>query len=220
MEIQDIATDFEFRSRNDKLIPLMLTRLKSLKKEATETRHTFKRPFSMFSSPTRRVSNDIEDQPSSSSGNFPTQNGDWSNSSWAEMESQLIGHFPIFPLTLSAKQVFIMRYLQPLAEYQDFLQHINDENIPHLLSDLINLRENRDARLSFESLRFLCSLFCHKKICLDWVQNNGIQMLIDTPRPSIAATAVSQCLYYLSCDDVTMEKISQLPQSVLHKMIQ
>ena len=39
-------------------------------------------------------------------------------SSWAEMETHLIGHFPIFPLTLSAKQVFILQFLQPLAEYQ------------------------------------------------------------------------------------------------------
>ena len=143
-----------------------------------------------------------------------------SNSSWAEMESQLIGHFPIHPLTLSAKQVFALRYLQPLAEYQDFLQHIVDENIRELLFDLINLRENRDARLSFESLRFLCGLFCHKKICMEWVANGGIQILIDVPRPSIAATAVSQCLYYLACDDPSMEKVCQLPQTTLHKMIQ
>ena len=136
------------------------------------------------------------------------------------MESQLIGHFPIYPLTLSAKQVFALRYLQPLAEYQDFLQHIVDENIMDLLSDLINLRENRDARLTFEAIRFLCGLFCHKKICLEWVLSNGIQLLIDVPQPSIASTAASQAFYYLACDDPSMEKVCQLPQSVLHKMIQ
>ena len=54
---------------------------------------------------------------------------------------------------------------------------------------------------------------------MEWVQNGGIQMLIDIPRPSIAATAVSQCLYYLSCDDPCMEKVCQLPQQVLQKMI-
>ena len=31
----------------------------------------------------------------------------------------MIGHFPIHPLTLSAQKVFIFRYLQPLAEYQE-----------------------------------------------------------------------------------------------------
>lgn len=217
MEIQEITTDPEFRIQNDALIPVMIQRLKSFKAENLKSDH-FKRPFSMLSNGhERRFSSDFE-AAETSRGSMP-ELSELSNSSWAEMESQLIGHFPIFPLTLSAQQVFILRYLQPLAEYQDFLQHINDENIPELLADLINLRDNRDARLSFESLRFLCALFCHKKICLDWVQNNGISMLIDVPRPSIAATAVSQCLYYLSCDDSTMEKVCQLPQNILHKMI-
>ena len=230
MLVQDIATDYENRQRNDKLIPVMLARLKTLKKDSSDQRKSseasFKRPFSMFSnspskSPNRRASMDQDEKLPSGMVNLPSpiHNGDWSNSSWAEMESQLIGHFPIFPLTLSAQQVFILRYLQPLSEYQDFLQHIIDENIPALLADLINLRQNRDARLSFESLRFLCGLLCHKKICLEWVENSGIQMLIDVPRPSIAATAVSQCLYYLACDDSSMEKVCQLPQNVLHKMI-
>ena len=53
MEIQDIATDFDFRTRNDALIPLMIKRLKSCQKEASEERanqkQAFKRPFSMFS---------------------------------------------------------------------------------------------------------------------------------------------------------------------------
>jgi hypothetical protein len=43
------------------------------------------------------------------------------------METHLIGHFPIFPLTLSAKQVFILQFLQPLAEYQ--VESIQDFNV-------------------------------------------------------------------------------------------
>ena len=105
-------------------------------------------------------------------------------------------------------------------KYFQFLQHIVDENMCELLYETMNLRETRDARLSFETLRFLCGLFCHKKICMEWVQNGGVQILIDIPRPSIAATAVSQCLYYLACDDPSMEKVCQLPQTTLHKMIQ
>ena len=204
MEIQDIATEYEFRAINDQLIPEMIKRLKLYKaehKKAHEGQSDFKRPFSMFGkntssltspskSPSRRLSTDLEEG-SKPSGwySIPSPgmpNGsDWSNSSWAEMESQLIGHFPIYPLTTSAKQVFVLRYLQPLGEYQEFLQHIVDENIHELLGDLINLRENRDARLSFEALRFLCGMFCHKKICMEWVQNTGIESLVDVPKPSI-----------------------------------
>ena len=35
----------------------------------------------------------------------------------------------------------------------------------------------------------------------------------------LAATAVSQCLYYLACDDSSMEKICHLPQPILQKMV-
>ena len=70
MEIQDIATDSDFRARNDKLIPVMIQRIKELKKEALEQRanqgQAFKRPFSMFNnspskSPSRRISFDNEE---------------------------------------------------------------------------------------------------------------------------------------------------------------
>ena len=152
MEMQDIATDSEFRVTNDKLIPVMIKRLKNLKKQKQEllpkqdqNSPEFKRPFQMFStnsvakSPSRRMSTDHDEatalKPSSSASlstsmnpawqSMPSpsynnvSNGEWSNSSWAEMESVMIGHFPIHPLTLSAQKVFILRYLQPLAEYQE-----------------------------------------------------------------------------------------------------
>ena len=114
----------------------------------------FKRPFQMFSpnspskSPSRRMSADHEDSAMSSSSSvilksseralnpgWPSlpspsyntssvSNSDWSNSSWAEMETVMIGHFPIYPLTLSAQKVFILRYLQPLAEYQEVVIYL------------------------------------------------------------------------------------------------
>ena len=149
MEMQDIATDSEFRVTNDKLIPVMIKRLKTLKKQKQEmlpnqdqNNPEFKRPFQMFSansvakSPSRRMSTDHDEttalKPSSSATSSGWQsmpspsynnvsNGEWSNSSWAEMESVMIGHFPIHPLTLSAQKVFIFRYLQPLAEYQEVI---------------------------------------------------------------------------------------------------
>merc|ERR1719391_1057742 len=72
--------------------------------------------------------------------------GDWSNSSWAEMESQMIGHFPIHPLTLKAKQSFIFRLLTPLGEYQEFLTHMFEQKVLDLLIYYINIRETKDAR--------------------------------------------------------------------------
>ena len=34
------------------------------------------------------------------------------------METNIIGHFDIYPITLQTKQVFLLRMLTPLAEYQ------------------------------------------------------------------------------------------------------
>lgn len=45
-----------------------------------------------------------------------------SNSSWAEMESYVIASSSIYPLTLAAKQVLILRYLTPMGEYQEVNQ--------------------------------------------------------------------------------------------------
>ena len=157
--------------------------------------------------------------PSGSNGlNGP---GDWSNSSWAEMESHMIGHFPIHPLTLSAKQIFILRLLTPLGEYQEFLTHIFENRIQDILCGYMNVRETRDARLSFEALRFCSALFCHKKFLLEWVGTNccGVQLFLEVPRPSICATGVAQCLYYMAHDDDTMEKVCLLPRSVLCNLI-
>ena len=39
------------------------------------------------------------------------------------------------------------------------------------------------------------------------------------PRPSLAATGSSLCLYYLACDDDTMEKICCLPANTLRDLV-
>ena len=51
----------------------------------------------------------------------PRSSTENSSSSWAEMELNVIGHFEIYPVSLQASQIFILRLLTPLAEYQDFL---------------------------------------------------------------------------------------------------
>ena len=91
--------------------------------------------------------------------------GDNSNSSWAEMELDVIGHFDVFPLTTQVKlqifikllvlhrlfltqvsQIFILRLLTPLAEYQDFLALTQGTKILEILETYINVRESKDAR--------------------------------------------------------------------------
>jgi len=149
----------------------------------------------------------------------PRSSTENSSSSWAEMELNVIGHFEIYPISLQARQIFILRLLTPLAEYQDFLSLTQGSCILQLLERYINVRETRDARLAFEALRLLASLFCHKKFTLEWVSTGGLSLLMQMPRPSMAATGSSLCLYYLACDDDTMEKICSLPPHTLQDLV-
>lgn len=44
---------------------------------------------------------------------------DFSNSSWVEMENLIISSVQIYPPTLATKQMFILKYLTLMGEYQE-----------------------------------------------------------------------------------------------------
>lgn len=83
----------------------------------------------------------------------------------------------------------------------------------------VNVRETRDSRLAFEALKYLAALLCHKKFSLEFIQVNGLQKLLTVPRPSVAATGVSICLYYLAYCEDGMERVCLLPQSVVRDLV-
>lgn len=66
----------------------------------------------------------------------------------------------------------------------------------------------RDIRLTFESLRLLGNLMCHRCVYLDFVDGGGLQAILNVPRPSVAATAVSVVLYYTAYFEDAMERVS------------
>ncbi len=83
------------------------------------------------------------------------------------------------------------------------------------------MKETRDARLAFEALKFLAALFCHKKFVLEWVSMSGagLNLLLDVPRPSIASTAVAQCLYFIACADDVMERVCLMNEDILLRLV-
>ena len=145
--------------------------------------------------------------------------GELSNSSWAEKEFLTIGHYQIYPLSTNMRQRFILQYLTPLGDYQEFLPLVLEKNILKLILHYINLKENRDVRLAFEALRYLASLLCHKKFTMEFLKADGVSRLLQVHRPSVAATGVSICLYYLGYSEDAMEKLCQLPSDVLTELI-
>ncbi|XP_051170938.1 protein mahjong-like [Leptopilina boulardi] len=142
-----------------------------------------------------------------------------SNSSWAEMESYVIGNIQIHPPTLATRQMLILRYLTPMGEYQEFLGHVFEQNALELILKYINVRETKDSRLAFESLKYLASLLCHKKFSIEFLNMGGLQKLLDVPRPSVAATGVSICLYYLAYCEDAMERVCLLPKHVISDLV-
>ncbi|CAB0012642.1 unnamed protein product [Nesidiocoris tenuis] len=101
----------------------------------------------------------------------------------------------------------------------NFLSSVFENNALDLIMELINLRTTKHARLSFEALKYLASLLCHKKFSIEFITVQGLQRLLEVPRPSIAATGVSICLYYLAYCEDAMERVCLLPQHVLSDLV-
>ncbi|KAK9743853.1 hypothetical protein QE152_g8253 [Popillia japonica] len=142
-----------------------------------------------------------------------------SNSSWAELESFMIGSIQIFPPTLATRQILILRYLTPTGEYQEFLSHVFENQALELVLSYVNVKETKEARLAFEALKYLAALLCHKKFSIEFINCRGLETLLNVPRPSIAATGVSMCLYYLGYCEEAMERVCLLPKYIVSRLV-
>ncbi|XP_046327233.1 DDB1- and CUL4-associated factor 1-like isoform X2 [Haliotis rufescens] len=140
-----------------------------------------------------------------------------SNSSWAELEPYVIGSYSMSPLTAGMKQRMILQYLIPMGEYQELLGAAFEHNALNLILYYINLKENKDVRLAFEALKYLATLLCHKKFAIEFLSVGGVGKLLEVYRPSIAATGVSLCLYYLSYFEDAM--VCLLPEHILSDLV-
>ncbi|KDR23940.1 protein mahjong [Zootermopsis nevadensis] len=157
--------------------------------------------------------------PTMGSGGGSVALNECSNSSWAEMESYVIGNIQIYPPTLATRQMLILRYLTPMGEYQEFLSHVFEHNALELILKYTDLRESKDSRLAFEALKYLAALLCHKKFSIEFINMKGLQTLLKVPRPSVAATGVSICLYYLAYCEDAMERVCQLSHHIIADLV-
>ncbi|XP_043934787.1 DDB1- and CUL4-associated factor 1 [Protopterus annectens] len=143
-----------------------------------------------------------------------------SNSSWSEMSPWVIGtNYHLHPLTPGIEQRLILQYLTPLGEYQELLAVFMQMGARELLMYYIDLKQTNDVQLTFEALKYLASLLLHKKFAAEFVAHSGVQKLLEIPRPSMAATGVSLCLYYLAYNQDAMERVCMLPPSTLADVV-
>ncbi|XP_028843043.1 DDB1- and CUL4-associated factor 1 isoform X2 [Denticeps clupeoides] len=146
--------------------------------------------------------------------------GELSNSSWSEMSPWVIGNnYHLYPLTPGIEQRLILQYLTPLGEYQELLAVFMQLGARELLIHYMDLKQTNDVQLTFEALKYLASLLLHKKFAAEFVAHGGVQKLLEIPRPSMAATGVSLCLYYLAYNQDAMERVCVLPHSVLADVV-
>uniref|UniRef100_UPI003AAC6DC5 DDB1- and CUL4-associated factor 1-like n=1 Tax=Centroberyx gerrardi TaxID=166262 RepID=UPI003AAC6DC5 len=143
-----------------------------------------------------------------------------SSTSWSEMSSMVIGsNYCLSPLSPTMEQRLILQYLTPLGDYQELLAVFMQLDTNALLMNYIDLRQTNDVQLTFEALLYLASLLLHKKFAAEFIAQGGVQKLLEIPRPSMAATGVSLCLYYLAYNQDAMERVCTLPDSVLSDMV-
>ena len=66
-------------------------------------------------------------------------------------------------------------------------------------------------------VQFLSGLLCHRRLAAKFVLNSeGLRGLVSVVRPSVAATAVSMCLFYIACcRDVFERALPQLNPNLL-----
>lgn len=101
---------------------------------------------------------------------------DVSNSSWAELESYMIGSVQMHPLTPVTQQILLLRFLTPMGEYQEFLPYVFENNALRTILNYLNIRETKETRLAFEALKYLAALLCHKKFCIEFILSGGLEV--------------------------------------------
>lgn len=89
-----------------------------------------------------------------------------------------------------------------------------------IIFDYLDIEECRDVRLTYEALKCLASLIVHRKCAWEFIANNGVQRILKVNRISMASTGVATCMFYMAYTVDMMERVCQLPDSVLDQLVE
>ena len=121
------------------------------------------------------------------------------------------------PMTDKRRLTLLLEYLIPMAEYFEHLPKFIETNV---LSNVLLLIKSGDSIIKLETLKLLSSLLCHSKVAVDFVESDGLDVLIQVPKGSRAAAAVSVCLYYLAYNNDVMERLARSPAEKLRRVVE
>lgn len=206
MDIQDIA--IAFRDQNIRMLPILLRRLRTIQKR-------YAKVGDISSLLSENESNESE-TPVDAADHMNEINTDCDSRS-ATQDGLSRHMIMLHPPTLATSQMLILRYLTPMGEYQEFLPFIFENDAMDIIFNFI---ENpKDLCLTFEALKYLASLLCHKKCCIEFLSKNGIQKLLKLPRQSTTATGIAIALYYIAYCEEAMERICSMSPRLISELI-
>lgn len=222
MDLQDIAV--AFREQNIRMLPLLLQRLKTIQTKykrfgnvsscLPNGRDSETRPFSHLGN----SSNSVE---INGDGDIEEDSSQLSAENSQSTQDRVTQKFtiPLFPPTLATSQMMILRYLTPMGEYQEFLPYIFEHGAMDIIFNYLEGVDPKDLCLAFEALKYLASLLCHKKCCIEFLSRNGLQKLLKLPRQSTVATGIAIALYYIAYCEEAMERICAMPPRLISELV-
>lgn len=224
MDIQDIAV--AFREQNIRMLPLLLQRLKTIQSRYKRFGNVSSLSNGKVETPVRPFSH-LGTTSTSAQVNGDVENGvECSNVALSEENSQCTQDrvtqkfmIPLYPPTLATSQMMIILYLTPMGEYQEFLPYIFEHNAMDIIFNYLENVDPKDMCLAFEALKYLASLLCHKKCCIEFLSRNGLQKLLKLPRQSTVATGIAIALYYIAYCEEAMERICAMPPRLISELV-
>lgn len=125
----------------------------------------------------------------------------------------------LYPPTLVTKQMLILQYLAPMGEYQEFLPFIFEQNAIEIIFFFLDNETLINSNIIFEALKYLASLLCHKKFCLEFLNKNGLQKILKLPKISTIATGTAIALYYIAYCEEAMERICSMTPGLVSELM-
>lgn len=137
-----------------------------------------------------------------------------------EGETSLQRHpISLYPPTTESKQMLILAYLTPMGEYQEFLPFVFEYNAIEIIFEYFDNEKLKNSNIVFEALKYVASLLCHKKFCLEFLNKNGLQKILKLPRVSTIATGTAIALYYIAYCEEAMEQICSMSTEIIEELM-
>lgn len=126
----------------------------------------------------------------------------------------------LYPPTIVTKQMLILQYLTPMGEYQEFLPFIFEQNAIDIIFGFLDNESLINSNIIFEALKYVASLLCHKKFCLEFLNKNGLQKILKLPKLSTIATGTAIALYYIAYCEEAMERICSMQPALVSELME